>query len=494
MPLDKHRKTDAMICAGLFLVALFFVLSSSYNPFNFRRMHVDSSVYITIAQGITRGQLPYRDLVDNKGPLMYLLSVPGLLLGRFTGVWFTELVLIFIAVLFAYKTALFFGNRQQSFMATVFGFIVCLAFFSAAAGTEEYSLPFLMISFYIFTKYYFSPRRDIGMVELIGLGFFFACAISIRLNMFPLWAGFCTVIFVESIARRRFASLAKYVVGFCAGVALVLIPVFLYLKLNNILPEFFAQVISAGVSKGFKGSSIKQAAKNFYIVINRSNCLLPLIAGMFWIITKYKQNLIFAVGYTFSYLLMVLFLSFSAGDSHYNMVLVPFFIPVLVFFIEIVHSAFSNIKYKNLVLVIFFCVVSSEGLMKYLDDALEMFYNKSGKDIVAAGKMIDENTTQTDTIISLGPFNGYIYPFTRRRAASKYFYQGSGIDHIPGAREEFLWDILHNKPAIIVIFTAEDGHPYYLPQWYDPIYELIESEYFLLSDKNGFSLYKRAGT
>jgi hypothetical protein len=493
MPLDKHRKTDAMICAGLFLIALLFVLSSSYNPFNLRRMHVDSSNYITVTQGITRGQLPYRDLVDNKGPLMYLLSVPGLLLGRFTGIWFTEFILMFIAVLFAYKTALFFGNKLQAFITTVCSFIVCLAFFSVAAGTEEYSLPFLMISLYIFTKYYFSPRRDIGLVELIALGFCFACAILIRLNMFPLWAGFCITIFVESTARRRFASLAKYVVGFCAGVLIVFIPVFLYLKLNNILPEFFAQVISAGASKGFSGSGIKQTAKNFYIVINRFHCVLPLAAGMFWIITKYKQNLGFAVGYTLSYFLMVLFLSFSAGDSHYNLVLVPFFIPALAFFIEIVYSAFSNIKYKNLALAVFFCIIFSEGLIKYLDDALEMFYNKSGKDLIAAGKTIDANTTGTDTIISLG-FNGYIYPFTRRRAASKYFYQGSGIDHVPGSREKFLRDILHNKPAIIVIFTAEDGHPYYLPRWYAPIYELIESEYFLLSDKNGFSLYKRAGT
>ena len=95
----------------LFIIAFAVVFGSTYNPMNFRRMHVDSAVYITVAQGITRGQLPYLDLVDNKGPLLYLMSVPGLFLGGFTGIWITELVLIFISVLFGYKTALFFGNK-----------------------------------------------------------------------------------------------------------------------------------------------------------------------------------------------------------------------------------------------------------------------------------------------------------------------------------------------------------------------------------------------
>jgi hypothetical protein len=456
-------------------------------------MHVDSSIYVTIAEGITRGQLPYMDFVDNKGPLLYFLSVPGLLLGKFTGIWITELLLMFTSVLFAYKTALFFAQKYMALFGTACVFIAFLAFFTVAAGTEEYSLPFLMISLYIFTKYYFLPEKNIRMVELIVLGICFACAVLIRLNMFPLWAGFCVVIIVESAAQKRFALLGKYILGFCLGIAVVIIPVFLYLKLNKILAGFFDQVVFAGAARGFAGGSIKQTAKNYYVVINRAYSFLPLLTGFFWCITKYKKsNFNFYVGYTFSYFLMVLFLSFSSGDSHYNMVLIPFYVPAFVFIAKIVYSAFSEVKHKNILLAIFFCVVLSEGLAKYIDDATEIFYNNSGSELFAAGKIIDDNTRHEDKIISLG-FNGYIYPFTKRQAVSKFFFQGSGVDNIPKARREFLSDISQNKPAIITIFTGEEGRRYdYLPGWYSPVYEMIAREYELLSDENGFVIFKRS--
>ena len=91
-----------------------------------------------------------------------------------------------------------------------------------------------MISFYIFTKYFFSEQKNVSFFELAVLGFCFACAILIRLNMFPLWLGFCAVIFIEAIQERRFAALGKYIMGFCVGILIVAVPAFFYLKLNGI--------------------------------------------------------------------------------------------------------------------------------------------------------------------------------------------------------------------------------------------------------------------
>ena len=474
----------------LFLIAFAIALSSTYNPFNFRRMHVDSSVYITVTQGIIRGELPYRNFVDNKGPFAYFLSLPGLYFGGFTGIWITEIIMLFVSILFAYKTALFFGNSSKAMLGTIFTFVIFLSFFTVNAGTEEYSLPFLMISLYIFTKYYFSPKQYIRFIELIVLGICFACAILIRLNMFPLWAGFCIVIFIETIIKRRFVQLGKHVLGFCLGTLVILIPVLIYLNSNGILNDFFDQVVFGGTSRGFSGGGLKDFVKNYYITMNRNFSFFPLAVGLFWIITKYRQPLFsFYLAYTFSYFLMVLFLSFSSGDSHYNVVIVPFIVPSFVFLVDILYSAFSGIKYKKTVLILFFCVLFSEGLLKYVFDITKIMHNNSGEQLKAAGKMIDENTQPDDVIISLG-YNGYIYPFTQRHIASKYFYQGSGLNHIPNARDEFISDILTVKPAIIAMFTAENSRGQYMEGWHAPIYELIEKDYQLLSDKNGFNLYK----
>jgi hypothetical protein len=258
------------------------------------------------------------------------------------------------------------------------------------------------------------------------------------------------------------------------------------------MDAFLNQAVFGGAAKGFSGGGLKETIKNFYIVISRDLSIIPLLIGFFWLITRFKRaNVCFYFGYTLSYFLMVLFLSFSSGDSHYNMVLFPFFIPALVFFVCIMDSAFSEIKAKNVILVLFLCLAFSEGLVKYLYDLSKIFFDKSGSNLIRAGKMIDENTKPGDKIISLG-FNGYIYPFTQRDIASKYCYQGSGLDHIPGAREEFISDITSNKPAVIALFNAEDGVGQIMNDWHGPVFKMVDSgEYRLLSDENGFKLFIR---
>jgi hypothetical protein len=487
------RRTKVGTALALFAIAFTVAFSSTYNPFNFRRMHVDSSVYITIARGITRGQLPYRDFVDNKGPLAYFLSVPGLLADGFTGVWLTEFALLCVSVFFAYKTARFFAGRRIALAGTACSFAAFLAFFTVCAGTEEYSLPFLMIALYLFTRYFFAGRQDASLPELAALGATFACAVLIRLNMFPLWAGFCAVILIETAVKRRFALLGKSVAGFCAGIAVVSVPVFLYLRGNGLLEPFVEQVVRGGAAKGFGGFSIKETVKNFYIVLNRGYSFLPLFWGVFSLVTKRGSGRrTFHAAFTLSYALALLFLSFGRGDSHYNAALIPFFVPAVTEIAGGLYTALGGLRggKRRAAFVLGLCLVFSEGLLKYVDDLAEMFSNDSGGRLKRAGAMIDANTAPGDTVISLG-FNAYIYPFTERDAASKYVYQGSGLDLLPGAREAFLADIAAAKPAVIAIFGEDEGRVDYLPDWYAPVYAMIDADYRLLSDENGYYLFIR---
>ena len=488
------NKQNRLIFICLFILSFIIIFGSTYNPMNFRRMHVDSSVYVTIAQGITRGQLPYKDFVDNKGPLLYLINAAGLRIGGFTGIWIVELLFMCVSVFFAYKIALFFGDRFKAMLGTVFCFVVYYAFFTNQAGTEEFSMPFMMISLYIFTKYFLSPMQEVNFGELIVLGGCFTCAVMFRLNMFPLWAGFCIVIFIKSIIERHFTHLLKYIFGFCLGIAVIAVPTFFYLKLNGIMDAFVEQVIFGSITRGFGEGGLKATAQNFYAVINRNLSVIPLAVGLFWMIKNSGKtanfengSFIFYFSYTFSCFLMILFLSFSRGESHYNMVIVPFFVPALTFLVGVVHSTLADKKLKILSTVILFCFVFSEGIANYIYDMSKIIHDNSGAELINAGKIIDENTKSGDKIISLG-YNAYIYPFTKRDAASKYFFQGPAFDHIPGSREEFLSDILTGKPSIIALFREKDQ---IIDDWHKPVFDMIETDYCLLSDENGFNLYIR---
>ena len=484
----KHN--NAIIYAGLFCAALFVCLISCLNPFGLTNINNDTSVFLTIAQGITRGQVPFRDFYDNKGPLTYLISAPGFALGRFTGVWITELLFMCVSVFFAYKTALFFGSPVFAFTGVVLSFIILHNFFEVAAGSEEYALPFMMVSLYIFTKHYFSSKR-IAFFELIILGCCFAASVFLRINFFPLWLGFCAVIGVETIHKRDFTSLGKYLLGFLTGICIVTIPVMGYLILNNALSDYINQNIITGSARGFSGFNMVRFIRSFFIITSKNFCFAPLLAGFVWLVkdrdTKKRG---YYMGYAAAFILTVLFHAvIRTNFDHYNMVLAPFLVPAFTCFAVHIYTYFSTNKYRSVCCAVFFALLFSMPIAQWFYDVYVSLHDTTRTDLIHTGNIIDEHTSAGDTIIFLG-FPARIYLFTQRDTASRYIYQGSGVDYEPGAREEFLSDVRTKQPAVIAIENKE-GRFDHLPEWYAPVYRMIENEYRLLSDANGYFLFRK---
>jgi hypothetical protein len=68
---------------GLFLITL--AVFAMYRPLR-QPVSGDPSIYNYIAQSILRGQVPYRDVVDIKGPVSYYISAAAMLIGRAAGI------------------------------------------------------------------------------------------------------------------------------------------------------------------------------------------------------------------------------------------------------------------------------------------------------------------------------------------------------------------------------------------------------------------------
>jgi hypothetical protein len=397
-----------------------------------------------------------------------------------------------VSVFFAYKTALFFGNKCFAFLGVVCSFIVFQSFFHEVAGTEEYSLPFMMISFYIFTKYYFTQKEP-PVYELILIGICCALSVFIRTNMFPLWMGFCLVIFFQNIAEKQWIGILKYILCFTLGILVVSIPVFLYLENAGALSDYINQNLFSGSSRAFTGFSIKDLVKSFLTIMYKSFCFIPLVVGFVWIVKKPEYiRLVYSLAYLLSYLLTIFFLAvIRTNFDHYNMTLAPFLIPGFTFLVRLCFSYFTDRKHKNAVVLAFLGLLFAKEIIQWFYDgyALISRQDTTRNDLIAAGSMIDRHTEHDDKIISLG-FPCQIYLFTERQSASRYIYQTSGAAYDPQMQREFVSDLRKNKPKIIAI-RDDQGRYDYLPDWYAPVYAMIAAEYRLLSDEHGFYLFIR---
>ena len=59
---------------------------------------VDANCYMTVGRGMLHGSMPYRDLFEHKGPLIYMLHAAAALISdnSFLGVFLSEIVLCFL--------------------------------------------------------------------------------------------------------------------------------------------------------------------------------------------------------------------------------------------------------------------------------------------------------------------------------------------------------------------------------------------------------------
>lgn len=74
--------------------------------------------FLSVGREILNGKVIYRDLFEHKGPLTYFIHAAAALISEtsFLGIYLIEIVSLTVFLIFAYKTALFFTNRQFSFL------------------------------------------------------------------------------------------------------------------------------------------------------------------------------------------------------------------------------------------------------------------------------------------------------------------------------------------------------------------------------------------
>jgi 4-amino-4-deoxy-L-arabinose transferase-like glycosyltransferase len=147
--LSPFFSRDSLILIGLCLLPILLYLPAMGSPFE-----RDEGAYATIAQGILDGKVPYRDLFDNKPPLVYgWYALSFMLFGE--SVWAPR---ILAALLLSLTTLAIFGQAKLVMprgvaytAAAVFALSTGLPWVALHANTEAYMLLPLVTSLVAFT-------------------------------------------------------------------------------------------------------------------------------------------------------------------------------------------------------------------------------------------------------------------------------------------------------------------------------------------------------
>lgn len=241
----KKICTDALIYL-LFLAFSFGILfictasSPRYatNPWN------DANAFLTMGKAMANGLTIYKDIFEQKGPLLYLLhAVAGLISeSSFFGVYVIQSVFLSATVFAAYKTALLYVNSGLSIICAL---LTCFVTVNSGGyyygdSAEEFCLPFLMISIYFFCRYFKNTEQnELGKPVFLLVGFLAGCVAMIKftiIGFFFAWAAY--ILLYIWLAKKKFKVAFLNALTFLGGMIAAIVPWVVYFTVKGALWDF----------------------------------------------------------------------------------------------------------------------------------------------------------------------------------------------------------------------------------------------------------------
>ncbi len=225
-------------CLALVCAALGLLVASTSSPLYATNFWTDTNIYFTIGRGMTSGLMPYRDLFDHKGPLLFLIYAAGAMISNssFLGVYLLEVLSLAAALYFGWKIVCLYGEGDLTLVSIpiLAAVTLCSRAFTQGGSAEEFVLPALLYGLYAALC-----RMRGGESRLLDV--FFGAAVSwvflIKYTDCGLFfgLGFFLVLYVLCTdgLKEMFLTVLRMAAGFAVPAALAAA----YLALNGALKD-----------------------------------------------------------------------------------------------------------------------------------------------------------------------------------------------------------------------------------------------------------------
>lgn len=312
-----------------FLIMFFCTRSSPLYVFN---GWVDANAYFTMGKGLVNGLVPYRDLFDHKGPLLFLIYAVGYLIDHdgFFGIYLIQSLFMFVILTFVYKTILLFTSQKTpAFLLTLLSgafFLQASCYVDGGGSPDEFTLVFESISLYFFCKYFLSGEKAHRPWVMFLHGAMAACVLLLKFNLVLFWVGFGGVIFIKLLMQKQFKNFFQNLLFLIFGIAVVCLPYVAYAAYTGSFGDFIDVFFKFNMiySRADESLFLKlfETAKRIfqYNVINISACVMSLFGLLFLFLKKEVRGRgwYLPVAALFSYGLSLFSVYFSKNTPPYT--------------------------------------------------------------------------------------------------------------------------------------------------------------------------------
>ena len=442
------------------IVTILAILGLSSSPLKKGVIQNDSAVFQIMGRGMLNGQVMYKDLFDHKGPVMYVINAIAYLINPQIGLFIVETLFISIGAVFIFKTSKMLVNKKVSvIMSLVY---VMLMFISILGGnfTEEYAMTFTSIALYCIMKIIYKNEYENKILWGI-IGVTFALNFFIKPTYIAIWIAFGIIQFIYSIKEKKIKELIKYIVYMIIGIMIVILPIIIYLVLNDDIHYFIYAFFVLNMK--YSEAGLLKKTKTFWILINRYKfvgyIVIGIICNILMLFNK-KINLKNRLFVTNFFVISIILTAWAPNVyKHYLTQLVP---AIVLELIELCLYIKENLKLnekeseilkelpQNLILILAICcmiLVTGNKISK--DVGIFSRIAQNGEVINQELDELKKYLKEDDEMIVLGN-QPYYYIYLDKQPQYKYFFQLPIMLYDSSIREENLNYIMQNNPKMLI--------------------------------------------
>ena len=474
---ERNKKKEKKDCKKYKLIILaviagvFISLLSPMSPISNKIWGTDSYVFQYGGMAIKNGLIPYKDFFDHKGIIIYFINFLGLLINLKYGIWIIETLLIIITIIYSQKIiAIFTKNKIINILGIILICSFLAIFFEGGNLVEEYAMPCIVISSYIFIDYL--KNEKINNLKIISLGILFSIVCMLRINMVAIWPIFILTIIYKLIKEKKFKDLLKYIALFSIGLIIVFFPIFVYLIKNNAFKDFIEQYIIfnfkySNVTMSEKYTSFKFFTTNAIFYISLLSVILSL---------KNKQKNITIANFI-TLICNIILMSISGRQYvHYEIINVPILVNSFAMLCETLENK-EDEKLAKVILSLGIVYILIPNMYSYIDNLL----NLKNMDNTQENKIVDivkNNSNEKDRISVYGN-SDYVYVLSNRLSNSKYSYQFPISDVDGEIFNEYIRSLENDPPKIVVVMKKPEDSELLINKLEEMKYKKIDEKIYI---------------
>ncbi|WP_314319056.1 hypothetical protein [Paucilactobacillus nenjiangensis] len=497
----KKKVLNTLIIISTIIMVGCVLLSLQSNPFSVIDPQHDSSMFIYFGRGMSNGLIPYIDMLDHKGPMLWFINFIADLIDKVASGWglfIVELIFIGAAYYSMLKISKLLKSTSLVYLLTILSITpVIMLLFNNGNYTEEYAFTFILWALYLLIRNFVTEENT--KLSLFIIGSLGSATFFLRPNMISVWVVFCLMFLFFGIFTKKYFVLRKQALWIFIGGTSVVCLISLYGILTNSFSEMWNDSIIINMMYSTSSTVEKINSGKFFLKLFWQNGILWSVFGYTLIVLlnwknynlKYKfMHITLLIGFVVNFLTIIM-----SGRNywHYGVTQLPYFFIMICFSLVTI----TNIKFKKIHKYCLITIIAAIPIVfsaKYMISNLvyintTIFPNHTGRKISNSHQIISyiDNHTTKNQKIYVHNIDANIYLQSGRFANSKYFVLPAiDYDKTSKFKTDFENSFEHSYPKFIVVtkvmYTQDHENDFMMNNY---IYDVIQKKYTKVKSIHG---------